>query len=179
MPVADQLIKAFQVSKFQCYFDGDPQPYVAQVTLPAINNAIETFNNTSTGGPVEVADPWRAAPDGDGEITFEADSATILPKIMDASKIVQLNLAMAQNNLNPQLGQFLPIPINYKIGAQFWGPGLGTIGLSVKREITAKFKLFTLVMEVNLVKVINYDFVNGQYETDAASLTAALTNIFG
>lgn len=179
MGVAEQLIKAFQVSKFQVYFEGDPQPYAAEVKLPGIKNAVEKFNNTSTGGEIEVADPWRISPDGDGEITFEADSASVAKHILDASKIVQVNLAMAQNNLNPQLGQMLPVPINYKMASQFWGPDLGTIAHGTKRDIVAKFKLFTWVMQVGGVTVADYDFVNGEYSLDAASLTSALASVIG
>lgn len=173
------LVKAFQVSKYQLYLDGDPQPYVAEVTFPELVAATEEFNNTSTGGLITISDPFRYMADGQGEVKFEADSAGALAKIANASSVVNMNMAMIQNTLQPQLGQFLPNAVNYKVQAQFGGVDFGAITPGAKREISAKFNMFALKITVTGITVIDYDFVNGQFSIKNTDLLSAVTNILG
>ena len=177
--MAIDLFKAFTVSKIKVYFDGDPQPYLASVTVPAITSPVETFNNTSTGGEIEVADPFRRQPGGDVEFSFEADSSGVLEVISDASKIVSVNVAMAQSNMQPQLGQFVPLPVNYKMGLQFFEFDPGEIAMGTKREITARAKLFSLKIQYNLITVVDYDFINGSFVVGSSDLLATVTNLIG
>ena len=177
MPGPLDLIKAFQTSKFALYFDGDPQEYAAEVTVPKMSHPSEAFNNTSTGGEVEVADPFRCAPDGPGSIKFDSESAGILGKVMDSTKVTAMTLAMAQNALNPQLGQFLPLPVSYKIGAQFRDFDPGTIIAGTKRELTAEFNMFSYKVEINLITVIDFDFINATFKIGATDLLSAVQGI--
>jgi len=172
MPGPLDLIKSFTVSKQVVYIGGDPMPYVAEVTIPGITAPTETFNNTSTGGELEVADPWRKMPDGDGEIKIEAEDKALAAKIYDSTKIQSLKLSCAVNALNPQLGQFLPLPIVYTIGAQFFGVDPGAIAQGKKRDITAKFKMFNYKMSQNFIDVVDFDFANGVYLVNGADLLA-------
>jgi len=177
MAITDKLLKSFGVSKMKVYFDGDPQEYIATVTFPNIVSPVETYDNTSTGGEVDLADPFRKKADGDGEIKIEATTQALMNKINDSSKVVNINLAMAVNNYNPQLGIFLPLPINYKAGVQFFDVDMGEIKQGQKIDITAKFKMFTWKVDVNLLNVVNYDFIAGSFVVDNADILTAVTGI--
>ena len=177
--MALDLFKAFTVSKIKVYFDGDPQPYLANITMPSITSPVDTFNNTSTGGEIEVADPYRRMPSGDVEFVFEADSSGINEAIYNATKITSVNVAMAQSNMQPQLGQFVPLPVNYKMGLQFFEVDAGEIAMGTKREITARAKLFSLKIEYNLITVVDFDFVNGDFIAGTTDLLADVSNLIG
>lgn len=177
MPGPLDLIKAFHVSKKNVYFDGDPMPYIMSVKVPAVASPVETFDNTSTGGPTEVADPNRKYVNGDGEVKFEQENAGLLAKLYDSSKVQNLNIAMAVNALNPQLGQFLPLPAAYKIGAQFFDVDPGELKQGAKREGTAKYKMFSLKIDINLITVVDFDFINASFKLGPADLLALVQAI--
>lgn len=177
MPGELDLIKAFHVSKCNVYFDGDPMPYVMNVKIPAVTSPVETFDNTSTGGPMEVADPYRKSVSGDGEVKFEQENASLVQKLMDSTKLQNMKIAMAVSALNPQLGRFLPLPASYTVGAQFYECDPGTIQAGKKREGTAKFKMFSLKIDINFITVIDYDFINASFVNGPADLLAAVQSI--
>ena len=177
--MALDLFKAFTVSKIKVYFDGDSQPYLASVTMPSITSSVDSFNNTSLGGEIEIADPFRRMPSGDVEFVFEADSSGVNQSIYSASKIVSVNIAMAQANMQPQLGQFVPIPVNYKLGLQFFEVDPGEIAMGAKREITARAKMFSLKIVHNLITVVDFDFVNDTFFINSEDQLAAVSNIIG
>jgi phage tail tube protein FII len=172
MPNPLDLIKAFHVSKANCYFDGDPMPYIMSLKVPSVASPVESFDNTSTGGPIEVADPYRKYVNGDGEVKYEQENAALVQKLMDSSKLQQVKFAMAVSALNPQLGEFLPLPATYAIGAQFFDCDPGVLAQGKKREGTAKYKMMTLKIDINLITVINFDFVNASFEVGPADLLA-------
>jgi P2 family phage contractile tail tube protein len=179
MATSLELTKGFQVAAMSIFFDGDPMPYIAEVKVPGVSSATETFDNTSTGGEIEVANPWRRQPDGDGEVKVESMDGRLLGKLMDATKLQSFKIAIAQNSLNPQLGQFLPMPVTYTIGAQFYAVDDGTIKQGAKRELTAKFKMLSYKVDVNFLNVIDFDFVNSKFKIDSVDLLSAVQNILG
>jgi len=177
MPSPLELIKAFHVSKKNVYFDGDPMPYIMSVKIPAVASPVETFDNTSTGGPIEVADPFRKYANGDGEVKYEQENAALVQKLMDSTKVQNMKVAMAVSALNPQLGQYLPLPATYAIGAQFFDVDPGNLQQGTKREGTAKFKMLSLKIDINLINVIDYDFVNASFINGPADLLALVAGI--
>lgn len=177
MPGAIELTKFFSVSKKVVYFDGDPMPYVMSVKVPAVTCPVETYNSTSTGGEVEVADPNRRGPTGDGEVKIEAVSAQLEAKVMNASLIQNMKISMAVNALNPQLGKMLPLPVQYTIGAQFFEYDPGNIQQGTKREITAKFKMMSYKIEQNFKEIVNFDFLSGEFSVGGADLLTAVQAI--
>ena len=177
MPGELDLIKAFHISKKNVYFDGDPMPYVMSVKIPAISSPVETFDNTSTGGPLEVADPYRKFANGDGEVKHEQINASLAQKLSDSTKLQTMKIATAVSALNPQLGRYLPLPIAWTIAAQFYDWDPGTIQAGKKFEGTAKYKMMSIKIEINLVTVIDYDFVNASFINGPADLLAAVQSI--
>lgn len=177
--MALDLVKAFQLSKQKLYLDGNPMPYVAEVKPPACKNDTETFDNTSTGGSIDIADPFRYSPDGDGEIKFEAIDGFALAAVSNASKLVSVNAALIQNTLQPQAGLFLPRPINCRMGVQFHSVDYGTFVAGKKQEVVAKFKMFSMNWEIDTVEVISYDFLAGEFNINAEDLLLKLTSILG
>ena len=179
MPGALDLVKAFQLSKMNVYLDGDPMPYIASVKIPPIICPVETFDNTSTGGPIDVADPNRRYADGDGEIKFEQENANLLAKIMDPSMLQSLRIPVAANALNPQLGIFMPLPMEYVITAQFFSVDLGMLQQGTKRDETTKFKMMGLKVKIasgsGYPTVIDFDFINSKFEVNDTDLLAAVT----
>jgi phage tail tube protein FII len=174
VPTELELTKAFQVSKMAIYIAGDRTQYVASVKIPRIVSPTETFNNTSTGGEVEVADSGRRMASGDGEIKFEAVEAGLYRKVFDAKQVYLMQIPMAVNSLNPQLGRMLAMPMKYTIGAQFHDVDDGEISQGVKREITAKFKMFSYKLEINLIEEINFDFVSGVFKIGGEDILGAI-----
>lgn len=174
MPTPLDLVKAFHVSKMNHYFDGDPQPYMMDTKIPPISSPVETFDSSSTGGPIDIADGYRRYVNGDGEIKFEQVSAGLLGKIYDATKVQNVKIPMAINALNPQLGVFLPLPMEYTMGCQFYEVDEGNIKQGGKREGTAKFKMYTYKVSVNLITVIDFDFINSSFVIESTDLLAAL-----
>jgi phage tail tube protein FII len=172
-----ELTKAFHVSKMNHYFDGDPQPYIMDSKIPPISSPVETFDSSSTGGPIDVADGYRKYVNGDGEIKFEQVSAGLLIKLYDSTKVQSIKIAMAVNSLNPQLGVFLPLPMEYTLGAHFYEVDEGNLKQGGKREGTAKFKLYTYKVTINLIPVIDFDFLNSSFITGPADLLAAVQAI--
>jgi len=179
MATALELSKGFQVAAMSVFFDGDPMPVIADVSVPGVSTAVESFNNTSTGGEIEVANGFRRKPDGDGEINIESFDGRLYGKIMDANRIYSLKLAMAQNNLNPQLGKMLPLPVTYTIGAQFYDVNDGKIAVDKKREIKAKYKMLSLKVEENFQEVIFFDFSSAVFRIDGVDLLSTVQNILG
>lgn len=175
MPTTFDLTKSFQVSKMNVYVGGSPLPYVASVKIPPITSPTETFNNTSTGGEIKVANPHRRNSSGDGEVKFENADLQLESKIMDVGQLYSMQLALAVNALNPQLGQFLALPMKYTIGAQFFEVDPGEIANSGKREITAKFNMLSYKVDINGVTVVDFNFVSGTYITNQADLVALAT----
>lgn len=173
-----QVLKAFQVAKMKTFIDGEPLSYQMDIKLPGLVCPTETFNNTSTGGEIEIANGFRWNPDGDGEIKFETDHGSFMSKVMNPTNFVQLNVAIAQNTLQPQIG-FVPMPVNYRIGCQFFGVDFGTVTQDKKREITAKFKMLTLKFEYANQTILDFDSVNGMFEVNGADLVTAVTSLLG
>lgn len=171
------LVKAFQVSKMNHYFDGDPQPYIMDTKIPSIASPVETFDSSSTGGPIDIADPYNRYVNGDGEIKFQQVSSGLLIKLYDTTKVQSVKLAMAVSALNPQLGVFLPLPMEYTMGAQFYDVDEGNIKQGGKREGTVKFKMFTYKVTINLIPVIDFDFLSGSFKTGPADLLAAVQSV--
>lgn len=174
MPTPLDLVKAFQVSKMNHYFDGDPQSYVMETKIPSIASPVETFDSSSTGGAIDIADPNNKYVNGDGEVKFQQVNAALLTKIYDTTKVQNVKIAMAINALNPQLGQFLPLPMEYTLGAQFFDVDEGNLKQGGKREITAKYRLFTYKVSINLITVVDFDFLAGSFITGPADLLAAV-----
>jgi len=170
MPTPNELIKAFQVSKKRVYFDGDPMPYIVSVKVPSIVSPVETFDNTSTGGPFEVADPNRKMASGDGEVKYEQENSALLQKFLNFGIVTNMKIAMAVNSLNPQIGQYLPLPVQYTIGAQFFEVDPGVLQQGTKRDATAKFKMQTLKIDIDLIPVIDFDFLNSSFISGPADL---------
>jgi phage tail tube protein FII len=177
MPTPLELVKAFHVSKMNHYFDGDPQPYIMDSKVPPISSPVETFDSSSTGGPMDIADGYRKYVNGDGEIKFEQVSSGLLIKLYDSTKVQNVKIAMAVNSLNPQLGVFLPLPMEYTLGAHFYEVDEGNLKQGGKREGTAKFKLYTYKVSINLIPVIDFDFLNSKFVTGPADLLAAVQAI--
>lgn len=177
MPI--ELTKALQLSKYKIYFDGDPFPYIAEVKFPKIVSPTEDFDNTSTGGKFTVGDPFRLGPDGNGEIKFEADTQSVIANISDPTKIVSLNCALIQNNMNPLLGAMVALPINYRVSCQFIEFDPGSIVQGKKREIMGNFTMFALKIQVNGLTAIDHDYVNGTFDNSGKDLLAGVTNLLG
>ena len=172
-----ELTKAFHTSKMQVYMGDSRVPYVGEVMVPEIVHPTDEFDNTSTGGPLELADPFRMSPDGDGEVKFEGFDAVSVKKMLDASSLHSMKIPMAVNSLNPQLGKFLAMPMVYTIGAQFHGVNFGTLKAGTKREITAKYKMTTLKIEQNFIPILELDFVNAVYKLDGEDILGAVAAI--
>lgn len=172
-----ELAKMFGVSKKNIYFDGDPLPYVGSIKIPAISSPVETFDNTSTGGPIEIADAFRRMAEGDGEVKFQNETAQIAGKLYDSSKVQIMKTAIAVNALNPQSGRFLPYPVTYTTAAQFFNVDPGEIKQGTVREITAKFKMFSYKIELAAVPVLDFDFVAGSFNIEATDLLSAVQAI--
>lgn len=177
---SSNLFKSLSISKFKMYIEGDPVQYVNEITLPEIRCKNISLDNSSIGGAIEVADPYRYEIAGDGEITIEGTTTNDLAKFFNPTKIYNVNISMAEGNLNPQLGQIVPVPINYLCQVQFCGNDLGSIIAGEKRIHNVKFKLYTFKIKVNgLVIPVDLDFINGQFSIDGVDLMAAVTSVIG
>jgi len=179
MAITDTLVKAFGVSKVKIFFDGDPMPYIGELTMPDISAEVIEFDNTSTGGKIEVGDPWRRFFDGDGEIMIEADSSFLASKIFDATSIPTVRASMIVNNMSQQLGTFVPQVVDWVFQCQFYSVSPGTIKQGTKREITAKFKAFTAKLDINGVNIFDYDIPNGKFLQNGVDLLTDITNLIG
>lgn len=174
MPTPLDLVKSFQVSKQNVYFDGDTQPYIMDVKIPPISSPVDTFDSSSTGGPTDIADGHRKYVNGDVEVKFEQVSSGLLIKLYNSTIVQNVKLALAVNSLNPQLGVFLPLPMEYSMGLHFYEIDEGTIKQGAKREGTAKAKMYTYKVDINLVPVIDFDFLSSSFVTGPEDLLAAV-----
>jgi P2 family phage contractile tail tube protein len=174
------LFKSLNISKFKVYLDGDPVQYAAEITLPEIKYKTISLDNSSMGGNLEVYDGYRCEVTGEGELSIEGTTTDDYAKFFNATKIYNMNISMAESNLNPQLGAVVPIPINYICQVQFGGNDLGSIISGEKKDHKVKFKLLSFKMKVNLISTpVDLDFVNGQYTIDGVDLMAAVTSVIG
>ena len=177
--ISDKVLKGLHTSRTKLYLDGDPMPYYATATIPAITHPTDEFDNISTGGTITVADPYRYVVSDMGEIVFEAADTELYKKIHDASKVYRMNIAIAENNYQPQLGQIIPVPVNFKIGAQFAGIDNGTIQMGTKRQLTASYYMLSYKIEISGVTVVNFDFLANVFEVNDIDLLSDISEILG
>lgn len=177
--ISDKVLKSLHVGKCKLYLDGDPTPYVASITIPEISHMQETFDNSSTGGSITAACPERFEVTGSGEVIIEGMGQDVITKIHNANKIYNMNIAYAENNYNPQLAQMAPVMVNMRVGAQFYAVDHGLIKQGGKREISAKFNMFSLRIDISGVTICDLDFISGTFEIDGVDLLAAVTALIG
>ena len=177
---SSNLFKSLSISKVKAYLDGDPIQYVSEMTLPEIKCKNISIDNSSVGGAIEVADPYVYEVSGEGTIIIEGTTTQDLVKFFNPTKIYNLNISMAEGNLNPQLGVITPVPINYLCQVQFSGNDLGSIIGGEKKSHTVKFKLYSFKIKVNgILTPVDLDFINGQFNIDGIDLMAAVTSAIG
>jgi len=174
-----RVLKSLHISRAKVYLDGDALEYHGSITLPPVSHPVDTFDNISMGGSVEVADPYRYMVEGDGEIVLEANSINQLTQIHDASKVYGLNIAIAENNFNPTTSSILPVPVNIKINAQFFSVDNGTITMGAKRDMRALFKMLSYKIQYSGITVVNFDFLGSTFELNDVDLLADITAILG
>ena len=177
MTTALELLNGFHLSHQKVYMDGDPMPYVGDVTIPGIVHPTETFDNSSTSGPMDLADPFRYGPSGDGEVKFEGFNATVMKKVLDASLLQDFIVSQAITALDPTASMMLPIPVKHTIGAQFFDVNFGTQRAGTKRELTAKYKMTSYKYTEATVDVIEMDFVAGVMMIDGVDLMVAVNTV--
>lgn len=177
--LSSKILKSLHISRAKIYLDGDPMEYHGAVTIPPISHPVDTFDNISVSGALEVADPYRYNVEGDGEIILESSTINQLIQIHDASKIYGMNIAIAENNYNSTISQIIPIPVNIKINAQFFSVDNGTIQMGAKRDMRAMFKMLSYKVQYSGVTVVNFDFLGSQFELNNVDLLADLTAILG
>lgn len=179
MAITEQVLKSLNTGKVKVYLDGDPMPYMAEITLPKISHDDIELDNSSVGGKFTFADPSRFFADGKGTITFEATSSDLIKKLYDSSTIYNMSVIMAVNAYSAQVGKIIPLPMNYKVAVQFSSVDEGSIKANTKREIQAEFSLFAIKIEVNYLPVIDIDFASGLMSIDNQDMLQAVTAIVG
>ena len=177
MPTQLELTKLFQVSKLNAYFDGDPMPYMVSVKIPVLMSPTEDFDNTSTGGKVTIADGARKESGGPGEMKLENLTAASYVKLLDATRVVSLKIPTSINALNPQNNRFMPYPMKYSIAAQFFDLDEGELKNGGKRDITAKFNMFSYKVEINNVLVVDFDMLSSEYILKGADILSSIKEI--
>ena len=168
------LTKSFSTSKMMCYFDGDPMQYIASIKFPPIASPNEEYDNTSMSGPIKVADAFRRGTTGDGELKAEATSAGMLAKVLDPTLVQTMKLSTIVNTLQPQMGRFLPMPVLFSVACQFFEYDPGSIKAGDKRDLTAKFNMFSWKIDIAGITVIDFDFVNSSFEINDVDLLTAV-----
>ena len=169
-----ELFKSVMISSFKAYIDGDSASYVKSCKLPEIRNKKLDLDNNSFGGSVGLYDPFEYEMTGEGEIIIEGTAITDLVKFFDPTRIRNLNITMAESNLNSQLGLIVPYPVAYKMNVQFGGNDLGEVMGGVARTHTVKFVVLDFSMKVDGREVVMLDFVNKIYINNLVDLTSGL-----
>ena len=170
MTTLADLTKGFHLSHQKVYMASDPMPYVGDVTIPSIVHPVETFDNTSTSGPIELADPFRFGPSGDGEIKFEGWSSFVLKNILSANKLNILSLSQSVAALGPTMDELVPLSRKISIGAQFFDVNFGTQRGGTKPELTAKYKMTLFKIKEAGQDIIDFDFIHGVMKIDGKDI---------
>ena len=172
--LSDTVAKLFQTSKMVIYFDGDPIPYAGTVTIPKIVSEMIEYDNTSIGGKIEFADPFRRGVDGTGTIVFDQDTSEIISKISDSSKVVNMTVTTAVAAISTDLGSIAPLPQKYSMSVQFSEYDPGEIAPGKKREVTATFNMYSLKVTSAGIDVIDYNFLSGSFKNNGVDLLSAV-----